>query len=219
MIKVSWHPYDRPILFPYSRLCLVESVANPPRFQQQQPTYHQISVAEQTTKGLARPQDCRYLDIYIRCVCPGYIRAYVCSCSRTFLTKLQELLSSRLRGQSRYLGFPSFPFTVLRRFPDCSPSVVSCGLVTAPGMNPAERDETNTEKEMEENENERTDGTRTPCRVRKSGRAALATANCYRCSSVGDIKRELEPNLCRRACLMASLYGIERDGGRVPETP
>jgi len=31
---------------------------------------------------------------------------------------------------------------------------------------------------------------------------------------MGDIKRQLEPNLCRRACLMASLYGIERDGCR-----
>lgn len=183
-LALVWHTNS------LSLSCLTESVANPPRFQRQQPNIpsDQFLVSEQTTKGLARPQGCRYL-IYIRCVCPGYIRAYVCSCP-DFPNKAQELLSSRLRGQSQYLGFPSFSFTALCRSLPRLFSVVSCGLVIAPGMNPAERHE---KGEMKENENDRTGWTK--LRV-GSGRAGVlfSPTNCYRRSSMGDIKRQLEPN-------------------------
>ncbi|EFN65117.1 hypothetical protein EAG_00926 [Camponotus floridanus] len=105
------------------------------------PTYHQISfVAEQTTKGLARD---RKAAVYTG------VRLFR---AQTFLTKPKSSFRPGYVAKASIWDFRrsrSLPSTVLPRLF----SVVSCGLVTAPGMNPAERHE---KEEMKENENERT---------------------------------------------------------------
>lgn len=102
----------------------------------------------------ARLQVSQYISVAYR---PGiYGRTFVRSFTTPpdFPNKAPELLPSRLCGQSRYLGFP-FRFVVHLHGPvpltavsslSCSSLAVSCGHITASGMNPAERDETELRK-------------------------------------------------------------------------
>lgn len=155
------------------------------------------------------------ISIYIRCVCPGYIRAYVCSYSRTFLTKPR---SSFRPGYVAKVGI--WDFRRSRSLSSFAPqTILSVDRWLVADSSPLQA--WILRNEVKRNGVGEWESGRAKLRVgivRKNERAALATANCYHRSSMGGIKRELEPNLCRRACLMASLYGIERDGGRVPET-
>ncbi|KYM89898.1 hypothetical protein ALC53_02210 [Atta colombica] len=107
--------------------------------------------------GLARPQGCRYLNIYPLRMALVYtgVRLFGRSLSPDFPNKAPELLLRS--GYVAKAGIWDF-CSVSRRtvhFHDpasavpslsCSPLAVSCGHVTAPGMNPVERDETKRRK-------------------------------------------------------------------------
>lgn len=84
---------------------------------------------------------------------------------------------------------------------------VSCGLVTASGMNSAERDETERRKRKWKakrmSTRERTDG-----RMNEQTQNSVSDLEACSALATGDIKRELQLNLCRHACLMASLHRI-----------
>lgn len=150
--------------------CFTESVANPARLQQQRPNQYHRSPNKR--RKASRDRKAAGISIYIRCVCPGYIRAYVCSCFQTFRTKPKSSFRPGYVAKAGIWDFRrsrSLPSVVLPRLF----SVVSCRLVTAPGMNPAERHEKRRRRRWRRTRT-REPTNQTPCRVRKSGRAVLA---------------------------------------------
>jgi len=107
--------------------------------------------------GLARPQGCRYLNIYPLRMALVYtgVRLFGRSLSPDFPNKAPELLLRSgyvakagiwdfCSGSRRTVHFHD-PASAVPSL-SCSPLAVSCGHVTAPGMNPVERDETKRRK-------------------------------------------------------------------------
>lgn len=172
--------------------------------------------------GLARPQGCRYLQcIYVAYGLGIYGHTFVRSLALPDfrLTKPRNSFGPGYVAKASIWDFRSVsPYRSLPRFNHRRPSL-SCSPLWRLVADTSPLQAWILWNEMRRNgergragENGRT-GADTELRVGfGNGRTVLADR-----PPAGDIKRELWPNLCRRACSMLSLYRIGR-WARMPET-